>query len=217
MRGLTRKRSGFMERGVFLQGVLFPAGIQMGGGEFSKTLVYFGGIWKKGGTALAKCLLGGRCADVSYPSRGKRSRGRGLGLEKEQHWGGLWLGRQRCLFPRGQIDNMEDCCHFAETQQERCSPGEVHTKGKRLWARCWWQELCGWSRWGHVEGLLVLRRIHGNLTKKPHLGAGSTQRTPKAKLLQAVVRDCTMAWWVGNACLFAAPFSPPQMTEDARK
>lgn len=61
-------------------------------------------------------------------------------------------------------------------------PGEIHTKDKGLWSTWRWQELHGWSSWGHVEELNVLWRIHDNLTGKPVFGCWATERAPKINL-----------------------------------
>lgn len=186
MRGLAR-RLGFIERGVFLQGVLFPARVQMGGRKFSKSLLCFGSIWKKASSALAKCLLGGRC-DVSCLSRRKRSGERGLGLGKEQV-AYSWASKDTC-FP-GDRWTVWKIVTILLNSTKGGSPGEVRTKGRRLWGECWRQELHGWSCRICVEELWVLRRIHDDLThtqKKPPLGCWATWRTLKAKLLQKL-------WW----------------------
>ena len=92
VRGLAR--SGFIERGVFLQGILFPARVQVGGGKFSKSLLCFGSIWKRASPALAKCLLGQMWWCVL--SKQKRSGERGLGLGEEQVAYG-WASKDTCF------------------------------------------------------------------------------------------------------------------------
>lgn len=142
----------------------------MGGGKFSKSLLCFGSIWKRASSALAKCLQGGRCDDVSCLK--KRSGKRGLGLGKEQV-AYSWASKDTC-FPGDRLTVWKIVAILLNSTKG-CSPGEVRTKGRGLWGECWRQELHGWSCRICVEEPWVLRRIHDDLThthKSQHWGAG---------------------------------------------
>ena len=93
MRGLAGL--GFIERGVFLQGILFPARVQVGGGKFSKSSLFWEHL-KRGQVQHWPNVCWVRCDDVSYLSRRKRSGERGLGLGEEQV-AYSWASKDTCF------------------------------------------------------------------------------------------------------------------------